>query len=135
MIELEDNRDKEKLKNLEIAANNDQVNKDKIFEIYSNISFDLKSLIQAEDIYQTFDDIDARALIYQKYLLSDNDENKIKLLFILKDLFKKENLSNIFVKKLSDSLEKIDLKDVPKSYKEIVEKKYNHAGGIYTREN
>ena len=122
MIELEDNRDKEKLKNLEIAANNDQFNKDKIFEIYSNISFDLKSLIQAEDIYQTFDDIDARALIYQKYLLSDNDENKIKLLFILKDLFKKENLSNIFVKKLSDSLEKIDLKDVPKSYKEIVEK-------------
>ena len=107
---------------MEIAANNDQFNKDKIFEIYSNISFDLKSLIQAEDIYQTFDDIDARALIYQKYLLSDNDENKIKLLFILKDLFKKENLSNIFVKKLSDSLEKIDLKDVPKSYKEIVEK-------------
>ena len=31
-------------------------------------------------------------------------------------------MSNIFVKKLSDSLEKIDLKDVPKSYKEIVEK-------------
>ena len=122
LIELEDNRDKEKLKNLEIAANNDQFNKDKIFEIYANISFDLKSLIQAEDIYQTFDDIDARALIYQKYLLSDNDENKIKLLFVLKDLFKKENLSNIFVKKLSDSLEKIDLKDVPKSYKEIVEK-------------
>ena len=41
-------------------------------------------------------------------------------------------MSNIFVKKLSDSLEKIDLKDVLKSYKEIVEK-YNHAGGIYIR--
>ena len=82
MIELEDNRDKEKLKNLEIAANNDQVNKDKIFEIYSNISFDLKSLIQAEDIYQTFDDIDARALIYQKNIYFQTT-TKIKLSFYL----------------------------------------------------
>ena len=37
--------------------------------------------MKAEDIYQTLDSIDSRALIYQKYLLSDNEENKIKLLF------------------------------------------------------
>ena len=61
----------------------------KIFDIYSNISFDLNSLIKAEDIYLTFDNIDARALIYQKYLLSDNDENKIKLLFLLKRFISK----------------------------------------------
>ena len=53
------------------------------------LTFDLNSLIKAEDIYQTFDNIDARALIYQKYLLSDNEENKIKLLFLLKIYFKK----------------------------------------------
>ena len=122
LIKLEDDRDKEKLKSLEIAANQNQFDKQKIFDIYSNISFDLNSLIKAEDIYLTFDNIDARALIYQKYLLSDNEENKIKLLFLLKDLFQKDKLSNIFVEFLSDRLKEINLNNVSESYKEVVQK-------------
>ena len=122
LIKLDDDRDKEKLKSLEIAANQNQFDKEKIFNIYSNITFDLNSLIKAEDTYQTFDNIDARALIYQKYLLSDNEENKIKLLFLLKDLFKKDNLSNIFVEFLSDRLKEINLDNVSESYKEVVQK-------------
>ena len=122
LIKLDDAQDKEKLKSLEIAANNDQFNKQKIFDIYSNITFDLNSLIKAQDIYQTFDNIDARALIYQKFLLSDNEENKIQLLFLLKDLFQKDNLSNIYLKFLSDRLKEINLDDVSKSYMEVVEK-------------
>ena len=122
LIKLDDNRDKEKLKSLEIAANENQFDKNKIFDIYSNIAFDLNSLIKAEDIYQTFDNIDARALIYQKYLLSDNEENKIKLLFTLKELFQKDNLSNIYVKMLSEELKKINLEEVSDSYNEIVQK-------------
>jgi len=122
LIKLDDDRDKEKIKNLEIAANQNQFDKENIFNIYSNITFDLNSLIKAEDTYQTFDNIDARALIYQKYLLSDNEENKIKLLFLLKDLFKKDNLSNIFAKFLSDRLKEINLDKVSKSYKEVVKK-------------
>ena len=122
LIKLNDDRDKEKLKSLEIAANQNQFDKQKIFDIYSNISFDLNSLLKAEDIYQTFDNIDARALIYQKYLLSDKEENKIKLLFLLKDLFQKDKLSNIFVEFLSDRLKEINLNDVSDSYKEVVQK-------------
>ena len=122
LIKLDDDRDKEKLKNLEIAANQNQFDKENIFNIYSNITFDLNSLIKAEDTYQTFDNIDARALIYQKYLLSDNEENKIKLLFLLKDLFKKDNLSNIFVKFLSDRLKEINFDNVSESYREVVKK-------------
>ncbi len=122
LIKLDDAKDKEKLKSLEAAANKNQFDKKKIFDIYSNITFDLNSLIKAEDVYQTFDNIDARALIYQKYLLSDNEENKIKLLFILKDLFKKDNLSNIFVQFLSDRLKEIKIDDISESYKEVVQK-------------
>tara|TARA_A100001015_G_scaffold268860_1_gene320037 strand:+ start:1625 stop:3358 length:1734 start_codon:yes stop_codon:yes gene_type:complete len=122
LIKLDDAQDKEKLRNLEIAANKDQFDKQKIFDIYSNINFDLDSLIKAEDIYQTLDNIDARALIYQKYLLSDNEENKVKLLFLLKDLFKKDELLNIFVEFLSDKLKEIDLKEVSESYQDVVQK-------------
>ena len=122
LIKLDDALNKEKIKSLEIAANNDQLDKQKIFDIYSNITFDLNSLIKAQDIYQTFDNINSRALIYQKFLLSDNEENKIRLLFLLKDLFKKDDLSNIYVQFLSDKLKEINLDEVPESYVEVVEK-------------
>ena len=122
LIVLDDNRDKKKLKSLELAANLNQFDKQKIFNIYSNIAFDLKSLLNAEDIYQSFDSIDARALIYQKYLLSDNEENKVKLLFLLKDLFQKDELSNIFTEFLSEKLKDIDQDEIPKSYVEVIEK-------------
>ncbi len=122
LIILEDYQDKKKLKNLEIAANADQLDKTKIFDIYSKINFDLNILIKAEDVYQTFENIDGRALIYQKYLLSDNEENKIKLLFLLKDLFQKDNLSNVFSDFLSDKLKEIDLDNIDESYKEVVKK-------------
>jgi len=122
LIQLDDANDKKKIKSLELAANKDQFDREKIFNIYSKISFDLNSLIKAEDIYQTFDNIEARALIYQKYLLSDSEENKVRLLFLLKDLFRKDNLSNVFVKFLSDKLVEIDYEKIPKSYQEIVQK-------------
>ena len=40
---------------------------------------------------------------------------------MLKDLFKKDNLSNIFAKFLSDRLKEINLNDVEESYKEVVQ--------------
>jgi hypothetical protein len=122
LIQLDILNDKEKFKNLEVAANNDQLDKEKIFDTYSKIAFDLNSLINAEEIYQTLDSIDSRALIYQKYLVSDNEENRVKLLFLLKDLFQKENLSNIFSKFMSDRLKEIDTTNISKSYQEAVQK-------------
>ena len=123
LIQLEDIADKEKLKNLEIAANENQFKKQKIFDIYKKIPFNLNSLINADNIYQTLNSSDSRALIYQKFLLSDNSENKVQLLFLLEELFKKDNLSNIYVEFFSDRLQEINLVDIPESYQEIVQKK------------
>ena len=69
LIKLEDASDKEKLKELEIAANNNKLDKNKIFEIYKQIPFNLNTLINAKNNYQTLDESDARALIYQKYFI------------------------------------------------------------------
>ena len=95
---------KKKIKELEIAANEGQLESQKIFDIYKRIPFSLSNLINAKNIYQTLETSDARALIYQKYLLSDNYESKIDLLFLLDDLFKKDNLSNIYANFMSDRL-------------------------------
>jgi len=118
LIKLEDASDKEKLKELEIAANNNQLDKKKIFEIYKQIPFNLNNLINAKNNYQTLNDSDARALIYQKYLLSESNEAKIEYLLLLEKLFKKNNYTNIYTKFLSDKIEEIGVKNLPEEYQE-----------------
>ena len=118
LIKLEDASDKKKLKELEQAANNNQLDKNKIFEIYKQIPFSLNTLINAKNNYQSLDEIDARALIYQKYLLSEANENKIEHLFLLEELFKKADLINVYSKFLSESIEKIGVENLPERYQE-----------------
>ena len=122
LITIDDITDKEKIKNIEIAANKNQVDKSQVFKIYKQIPFELKTLINAQTVYQSLEKIEARALIYQKFLLSDNVQNKLDLLFLLKDLFKKENLSNIYTKFLSEKLEEFNVSEIPDDYLSIVER-------------
>ena len=107
LVTIEDFEDRDKIKTLETAANNNKFDKDKLFEIYKKIPFDVNSLINAQGLYQSLDEVDSRALIFQKYLLSDNPENKIKLLLLLQDISKRANLSNIFREFISDNLKEI----------------------------
>ncbi|MBD1146544.1 hypothetical protein IDH09_02245 [Pelagibacterales bacterium SAG-MED28] len=121
LIKLEDASDKDKLKELEIAANNNKLDKKKIFEIYKKIPFNLSTLLNAKNNYKTLDESDARALIYQKYLLSEANEIKIEYLFLLEELFKKADLANVFSKYLSDRIEEIGIKNLPENYQEIAQ--------------
>ncbi len=122
LIIIDDITDKDKIKNIEMAANKDQVDKNQVFKIYRQIPFDLNSLLNAENIYQSLEKVDGRALLYQKYLLSDNIKNKLDLLFLLKDQFKKANLSNIYTMFLSDRLEELEKDEIPEDYASIIER-------------
>ena len=121
LIKLEDATDKEKLKELEIAANDNKLEKDKIFEIYKQIPFNFNTLVNAKNNYQSLNPSDARALIFQKYLLSEANENKIEYLFLLEDLFKKADLMNVYSKFLSDKIEEIGVENLPEKFKESAE--------------
>jgi hypothetical protein len=123
LIKFDDASDKKKLKELEIAANNNQLDKSKIFEIYKQIPFNLNTLINAKSNYQTLNESDARALIFQKYLLSEANETSIEYLFLLEELFKKANLDNIYSKYLSDKIEEIGIKNLPEKYQEVAKEK------------
>ena len=123
LIKVEDVSDKTKIKNLELAANQGRLEKKTIFNIYRQVPFNLNNLINAKSIYQTLDQIEARALIYQKYLLAEDEKAQVEYLFILEELFKKDNIQNIYREFLSDALKKIDIKNVPENYQEIVQKR------------
>ena len=111
MIKLEDYSDKKKIKDLENAANQGQVDDIVIFNIYKQIPFNLNTLINAKNVFQTLEEIEARSLIFQKYLLSEDVNSKVEYLFLLEDLFKKSKLENIFTEKLSNSLKEIGLEN------------------------
>ena len=121
LIKLEDITDKDKIKELEVAANQKQIDRSIIFDIYKQVTFNLNTLINAKNIYQSLESVDARSLLYQKFLLSENNEAKIEYLFLLEELFKKDEIENIYSEFLSENLKKIGLDNVPEQYKEIAE--------------
>ena len=123
LIKLEDINDKSKIRDLEIAANKGQVKDSIIFDIYRQVPFQLNTLINAKNLYQSLDGIEARSLIFQKFLLSEDYQSKIEYLFILDELFKKDNLVNVYSNTLNDNLKKIGLENIPEEYKEIAKSK------------
>ena len=129
LIKLEDISNKEKINELEVAASKEQINEKIIFDIYKQIPFNLNTLINAKNLHQTLNASDARALIYQKFLLSEDTNAKVEYLFLLDELFKKDNLQRIYSKILKDNLEKIGLENVPEKYKETVENRISKSEG------
>ena len=54
-------------------------------------------------------------------LLSDSVEKKINLAFLLKDLFIKDKIFNVYVEELSSFLKSIEPDEIPENYTELVE--------------
>ena len=122
LIKLEDATDKERLKELELAANKGQVDKNTIFKIYKQIPFSLNELVNAKNIYQTLPEGDARPLIYQKYLLSEDNDSKIEYLLLLEALFKNENLSGVYSTFLSEEIKDIGIDNISERFQETAKK-------------
>ena len=122
LISINYTEDKEAMRKYEIAANEGTFDQDKIFEFYKSVPFHVNQLINAETVHRNLEGYEARSLIYQKILLSDNTENKLNLLFLLKDLFEKDKLTNVYTKHLSDILEEMNPKDIPDNFVKIVKR-------------
>ena len=127
--------DPEIINKYEFAANEGNFDKNKIFDIYLSIPFNINQLINAKTIHLGLRGYEARALIYQKILLTENTENKLDLLFVLKDLFEKDKLNNIYREYLSDALKSIEPEDIPDAQKKLVSQniileKSNNLGKI-----
>ncbi len=122
LISINYKEDKETMRKYEIAANEGTFDQNKIFEFYKAVPFHVNQLINADTVYKNLNGYESRSLIYQRILLSDNTENKLNLLFLLKDLFEKDKLTNVYTKHLSDILKKMDPKDIPNNFVKIVKR-------------
>ena len=103
----------DKISTLEKATHDKNYSEEDLFELYKRFQFSLSQLLNVREFTKSLSNIEARALIYQKILLESEKIERIKLLKILKDLFKKDNLENAFDIELKKFLEEIDPTIIP----------------------
>ncbi len=103
----------DKITTLEKATHNKDYPEKDLLEIYKRFQFNINQLLNAESNYKSLSKIEARALIYQKILLESEMVEKLKLLKLLKDLFKQSKIENAFDTELKEFLEKINPTDIP----------------------
>jgi len=103
----------DKISTIEKAVHNKNYPEKDLLEIYKRFQFNINELLNAENSYKSLSNIEARALIYQKSLLESEMIEKLKLLKLLKNLFKKDDIADAFDVELKNYLKKINPTDVP----------------------
>ena len=125
LIQINDFENEDVILTYEQAASQNSFSSDEIFKIYLKMYFNFNQLINADEIYKNLPNYKARALIYQSILLSDSIEKKLSLAFLLKDLFNKDKLLNVYREELSNILKSIDPDKIPENYEKLVKQNIN----------
>ena len=131
LIQFDSIENEDALITYEQAASKNSFENDEIFKIYLKINFNFNQLVNAEEIYKTLTSAKARALVYQSAILSDKPEKKIRLAFLLKNLFLKDKIFNVYAEEFSNILKSIDKDEIPEDYTQLIEK--NLDNNIITR--
>ena len=125
LMNINNFEDEEVILTYEQAAAKESFDNDEIFKIYLKVNFNFNQLSNADEIYKNLPNYKARALIYQSILLSDNADRKISLAFLLKNLFAKDKILNVYEEELFNILKSIDPEKIPTRYAELVEENLN----------
>ena len=105
--------DFKKISLIEKAVNNKSYPEKDLLNLYKRFQFNINQLLNAENYHKSLTNIEGRALIYQKVLLESEIEKRLKLLKILKDSFKRDNLNDAFDFELKKFLVEVDPADIP----------------------
>ena len=108
--------DVEKISTIEKAVHDKNYSEEELFEFYKKFQFTLNQLLNAKQSYKSLPSIEAKALVYQRALLSEEPKSKLELIKILKDIFISEGLSNAFDSELKKFLKTINPEDVPSNF-------------------
>ncbi len=125
LIKAGDFENEEIISAYEKAASENSFDNNEIFKIYLKIFFNFNQLMNVSEIYKNLPGYKARALIYQSIWLTDNVEKKLYLAFLLKDLFAKDSLYNVYSEELSEILKSVNQDEIPENYTELVDSYIN----------
>ncbi|MDC0205586.1 hypothetical protein OAJ64_02100 [Pelagibacteraceae bacterium] len=121
LIETNEFENEDVILTYEKAAAENSFSSKEIFAIYKRILFNVNQLINVKETYKNLPSFKARALVYQSILLSDDVEKKLELVFLLKKLFEKDKLFNVYSEELLNILESINPEEIPDGYRDLVD--------------
>ena len=77
-------------------------------------------MVAADEIYKNLPSYKARALVYQSIMLTDDIEKKIQRSLLLKELFMKDKIFEVYHEELSNILKSLDPNEIPEVYDEVI---------------
>jgi len=107
----------EKISTIEKATHEGNYTEKELYELYKRFQFGINQFIQIQDSYKMLSNVEARALIYQGILITDNTPKKIELIKMLKDSFVNDNIGNAFNLELKKILENLKQDEIPSNLK------------------
>ena len=111
--------DIDQVKFLEKATSEGIFDEKDLLNLYKKFQFEIDDLINYEDAVKNFPDYEGRALMYQRFLLTDNLENKLSLLSKLNNSFENSNFKKSFDDELSKLLKKMNKKKIPSKFSDF----------------
>ena len=112
-IENIDLEDLNKISLIEKAAHDRNYNENELYDLYKRFQFNINQLLTVKQSYKLLSNVEARALVYQGVLITNETEPKIELVKILKDLFVKDGIENAFKDELSKILNELNIEKIP----------------------
>ena len=104
--------DREKIRSFENATNNGSYEESDLLDLYTRFQFNIYQLVSVFDAYKLLPSYEARALLYQAFLVSKEPQNQMLLLELLKKEFDDDNLNNAFDKELIKLIGNINKDDL-----------------------
>ena len=108
--------DIEKISTIEKATHDKNYSEEELFEFYKRFQFSINQLLNTQETYKSLSSIEAKALVYQRLLLTEQPKLKLELMKILKDIFESEGIGNAFDEELKKFLIQIDEAEVPSNF-------------------
>ena len=85
--EFVDIENAEQIKLIERATNDEVYEEEELFNLYMRFQFDITQLLNYKNTYKLLEDYEARALLYQRSLLTTEISEKLNLLSLIKKSF------------------------------------------------
>ena len=113
IIDLEDD---EKIKTIEKATHERNYEEKDLMNLYKRFNFTLEQLLSVDKIFKTLPKHKARALLYQRLLLTYDIKERLRLAKNIKKLMIEDEIEYAFEIELSNILKEIKFDDVPAEY-------------------
>jgi len=108
--------DMEKIATIEKATHERNYTEKELFELYKRFQFNINQLLNIKESTKVLSAIEARALIYQGILITNETENKLELMNALKNSFSNDGIENAFDIELRRFLNEIKKEEVSSNF-------------------